>query len=143
MRGFFAQALRSRSFACVGSRKEVTPRLSKCRESRQHSSEADHAFSQRFGDAGGAYAHRWIHAGRHLAHPKAESRNNEPQTHHNDTGPHPGEKRPLVSENLSFDLVRVEPPLFVLSIRHLVEVVVHLSLRFATRTRPCAQRRGM
>src|SRR5437773_5782155 len=78
-----------------------------------------------------------------IAHPKAESRNHKPQTHHSDAGPHPGKKRSLVSENLSFDLVRVEPPLFVLSIRHLVGVVVHLSLRFATRARPCAQCRGM
>ena len=66
------------------------------------------------------YAHRRTHTERHLAHPKAESRNNEPQTHHGNTGPHPGEKRPLVRENLRFDPVRVEPPLFVLSIRHLV-----------------------
>src|SRR6059058_3345795 len=94
----------------------ISPR----RESRKHASEADHAFSQRFGDAGMAYADGCTNAGRHLAHPKAKSRNHKPQTHHGDAGPHPGKKRPLVSENLSFDLVWVEPPLFVLSIRHLV-----------------------
>jgi hypothetical protein len=55
---------------------------------------------------------------------RLNSRDNEPQTHHSDAGPHSGEKCPLVAENLGFDFVRIEPPLFVLNIHHLLGVVV-------------------
>jgi hypothetical protein len=80
----------------------------------------DHGFPERFRDAGVAHAHRRTRAGRHLAHPQAESRNHESQTHHGDASPYPGEKCSLVGENLGLDLVRVEPSLFVLTIRHLL-----------------------
>ena len=42
-----------------------------------------------------------------------------PQTHYGDAGLYPSENRSLVSENLGFDLVRVESTLFVLRICHL------------------------
>jgi len=73
---------------------------------------------------------------------EAKSRDHEPQTHYGDAGSHPSEKRPLVSENLSFDLIRVEPPLFVLSIGRFVRRAYPSSIRFAHRTRPCARGRG-
>lgn len=38
------------------------------------------------------------------------NRNHESQTHHGDAGSQPGEKRPFVSENFSFDVVQAEPP---------------------------------
>ena len=41
-----------------------------CREDGQHSSKTDHAFPERFRDAGVAHAHRRTCAGRHLAHPR-------------------------------------------------------------------------
>ena len=48
----------------------------------------------------------------------------------------------LVSENLSFDLIRGEPHLFVLSIGRFVRRAHPSSIRFAHRTRPCARGRG-
>jgi hypothetical protein len=48
----------------------------------------------------------------------------------------------IVSENLGFDLIRGEPPLFVLSICRFVRRAHPSSIRFANRTRPCARGRG-
>jgi hypothetical protein len=106
---------------------------------RKQRAEADHAFAERRGNAEVVHRYLRIHSQRDLAHPNAEARDDEPQAYHRDVRPLPGKTCAFVGENLGFDLVRIELPLFVRrTFSRPIQVGYPSSVRFPNRARSCA-----